>query len=38
MAAILLSVVLAQERERQDLDARLDALETHLNDPASGDE
>lgn len=38
MAAILLSVVLAQERERRDLEARLDALETHLNDAASGDE
>jgi hypothetical protein len=38
MDAILLSMLLAQERERQELEARLDALETELNDGASGDE
>ena len=38
MDAILLSMLLAQERERQELAARLDALETELNDGVSGDE
>jgi hypothetical protein len=38
MTAVLLSMLLAQERERRELAARLDALETHLNDVESTDE
>lgn len=38
MEAILLSVLLAQERERQELADRLDALETQLNEPDTSGE
>jgi hypothetical protein len=37
MDAIVLSMLLAQERERQELEARLDALEAQLNDEAENE-